>query len=407
VLTRTRDPKSLRLRNAQTPQVSARMMQLSNNCRFVQILAFAIGVGAAAPGFADNTPQAPSDPTPAHAEASPDSTPDEPSTASAETAPAEAIPAHAEASPDSTPDEPSAASAETAPAEATPAHAEARADAAPVEANPSITLKASVWRTKPGIVFLKTPIGLLTLSSKTTLKDFLASQEVFFWIHDAHLAVEIRKRSDNSLVHRYLSGPFKRSGNDESKLLLWTPEGERSFDFGAHVRRLTALREDNPVTVEVDDTGAVIGVHDLQFDLQIGQIPSGASDAQLLLTGTVSKLKSNFIFFRTPVGVVNVNAKIGIKDAKVGQTLTLRIHRRNVVADLATPDTASSVRRFVTGPLEFASPDRAGVRLWTPEGEQVYPTDRGKPALAGLKEGRPITVVLDGQGEVVEFHRPN
>jgi hypothetical protein len=183
-------------------------------------------------------------------------------------------------------------------------------------------LKGLLWRTKPGIVFLKTPIGLLTLSSKTTLKDFRASHNVSFWIHDAHLAVDIRNRSDGSLVHRYLSGPFTRHDGSENKLWRWTPEGDKSFDFGAHERPLSALREGNPVTVEVDEKGTVIGVHDLQFDLQIGQIPAEGSDAHLLLTGTVSKLKSNFIFFRTPIGVINVNAKIGIKDAKVGQTLT-------------------------------------------------------------------------------------
>jgi hypothetical protein len=47
------------------------------------------------------------------------------------------------------------------------------------------------------------------------------------------------------------------------------------------------------------------------------------------------------------------------------------------------------------------------VRLWTPDGQQTYPTDRGKAALAGTKEGSPITVELNGQGHVVEFHRPN
>jgi hypothetical protein len=343
------------------------MTQFSNSRWLFQILAFAVVVGAAAPGFADDEPQAPNDPTPVQSEASADSVLDEPS----------------------------------------PVQSEAGAESAPVEANPSITLKASVWRTKPGIVFLKTPIGLLTLSSKTTLKDFLASQNVFFWIHDAHLAVEIRKRSDDSLVHRYLSGPFKRNGDGGNKLLLWTPDGERSFDFGAHERPLAALGEGHPVTVEVDDTSAVIGVHDLQFDLQIGQIPPSGSDAHLLLTGTVSKLKSNFIFLRTPVGIVNVNTKIGIKNAKVGETLTLRIHRRNVMADLSTPNTASSTRRFLTGPFEFASPDRAGVRIWTPDGEQTYPTERGKTALAGLKEGSLITIEFDGHGEVLEFHRPN
>ncbi len=328
---------------------------MTGHRRFFQVLALAGFVCSATPGFADDEPRSPDNTTPAQSDA----------------------------------------------------RAETVTDPARIEANPSITLKASVWRTKPGIVFLKTPIGLLTLSSKTTLKDFLASQDIFFWIHDTHLAVEIRKRSNHSLVHRYLSGPFKRSGHGENTLLRWTPEGERSFDFGAHERLLAGLPEGNPVTVEVNDNSTVIGVHDLQFDLQIGPIASGESDAQLLLTGTVSKLKSNFIFFRTPVGMVNINAKIGIKGAKVGQTLTLRIHHRNMVADLAAPNTRSPARRFLTGPLEFASPDHAGIKLWTPDGEQIYRTDRGKSALAGLREGNLITIELNGQGEVVEFHRSN
>jgi len=273
--------------------------------------------------------------------------------------------------------------------------------------NPSIILKGLLWRTKPGIVFLKTPIGLLTLSSKTTLKDFRASHDVSFWIHDAHLAVDIRNRSDGSLVHRYLSGPFERHDGADNTLWRWTPEGDKSYDFGAHERPLAALREGNSVTVEVDEKGAVIGVHDLQFDLQIGQIPAEGSSAHLLLTGTVSKLKSNFIFFRTPIGVINVNAKIGIKDAKVGQTLTLHMRHRHVVADLAAPNTTAVTRRFVTGPLAFVSPDRAGIRLWTPDGEQVYPTDRGKATLSGVREGSPITVELTGDGTVVDFYRLN
>jgi len=134
-------------------------------------------------------------------------------------------------------------------------------------------------------------------------------------------------------------------------------------------------------------------------------VPATGSDAHLLLTGTVSKLKSNFIFIRTPVGVVNVNAKIGIKKAKVGQTITLHMHRHHVVADLSALSESSPGRRFVTGPLEFATPDHSSVRLWTPDGEQTFPTDRGKAALDGLKEGSPITVELNEEGIVVGYHR--
>jgi len=273
------------------------------------------------------------------------------------------------------------------------------------ESNPSITLKGSVWRTKPGIVFLKTPVGLLTLSSKTTLKDLRGSQEVSFWIHGASMAIDIRKRVDGSLVHRYLSGPF--TTGEDKQLPRWTPEGNRPFHYGTHDAQLAGLHQGDPVTVEVDDTGTVIGVHDLQFDLQVGQVPASGSQAHLLLSGTVSKLKSNFIFFRTPVGVINVNAKIGIKNAKVGQTMTLHVHQQHVVADLSASQTAAPAHRFVTGPLEFATPDRTSVKLWTPEGEQTFSAEQGKSALAGTKDGGLITVELDAKGAVVGFHRFN
>lgn len=275
-----------------------------------------------------------------------------------------------------------------------------------MDVNPSIRLTGRVWRAKPGIVFLKTPIGLMSLSSKTTLKTLPASQEVSFVIHEDHVVVDLVRRTDGTLAHRYLTGPFKRDSGDSAKLVRWTPEsGEKAFHLGAYERVLASRKEGEPVTVEVDGTGTVIGVHDLQFDLQIGQVATNGAKAHVLLTGTISKLKSNFIFFRTPIGIVNVNTKIGIKNAKVGQALTLHMHDHHVVADLSASIDSALVRRFVTGPLEYADPDRTTVRLWTPEGEQTYPTDLGKPALNGAREGTPITVELGGQGDVIEFHR--
>lgn len=274
------------------------------------------------------------------------------------------------------------------------------------DVNPSIRLTGRVWRAKPGIVFLKTPIGLMSLSSKTTLKTLPASQEVSFVIHEDHVVVDLVRRTDGTLVHRYLTGPFKRDSGDGTKLVRWTPEGgEKAFHLGAYERVLASRKDGESVTVEVDGTDTVIGVHDLQFDLQIGQVATPGSTAHLLLTGTISKLKSNFIFFKTPIGIVNVNTKIGIKNAKIGQTMTLHMHNDSVVADLAASSNSALIRRFITGPLDFATPDRTNVRLWTPEGEQTYPTDLGKSALNGAREGTPITVELDGQGDVVEFLR--
>ena len=217
----------------------------------------------------------------------------------------------------------------------------------PVTINPFIKLRGSVWRTKAGIVFLKTPIGLLTLTSKTTLKDLKASQEVHFWVHERHSIVEIRKRADGSLVHRYLSGPMT-SGTDAPRTLhWWGPDGDQTVYVGSQEERLTGYREGDPLTVEVDETNTISGVHDLQYDLQVSQTPPAGADVQLLLSGTVSKLKSNFVFFRTPVGLVMLNSKIGIPRVKVGQPLTLHIDHEHVAvtslpAETPTPRRSAS-----------------------------------------------------------------
>jgi hypothetical protein len=220
----------------------------------------------------------------------------------------------------------------------------------PVTIDPFIQLRGSVWRTKAGIVFLKTPIGLLTLTSKTTLKDLKASQEVRFWVHERHSVVEIRKRADGSLVHRYLSGPMT-SGTDAPRTLRWWgPDGDQIVHIGTQEERLIDYHEGDPLTVEVDDTNTITGVHDLQYDLQVGQAPPAGADVQLLLSGTVSKLKSNFVFVRTPVGLVMLNSKIGIPRVKVGQPLTLHIDHEHVTVTFPSTETPTPRRRASSTP---------------------------------------------------------
>ncbi len=214
----------------------------------------------------------------------------------------------------------------------------------PAAIDPFIELRGSVWRTKAGIVFLKTPVGLLTLTSKTTLKDLKASEEVRFWVHERHSIVEIRKRADGSLVHRYLSGPMT-SGTDAPKTLRWWgPGGDQTVQVGAQEARLSNYREGDPLTVEVDETNTISGVHDLQFDLQVSQTPPAGADVQILLSGTVSKLKSNFIFVQTPIGLVMLNSKIGVPRVKVGQPLTLRIDHEHVTVTLSPTETPTPQR---------------------------------------------------------------
>ena len=224
----------------------------------------------------------------------------------------------------------------------TPVPIQAPADRVMVD--PFIQLRGSVWRTKAGIVFLKTPIGLLTLTSKTTLKDLKASQEVSFWVHERHSVVEIRKRADGSLVHRYLTGPMTSGTDEPGTLRWWGPDGDLTIHVGAYEERLTDYHEGDQLTVEVDETNTISGLHDLQFDLQVSQAPPAGADVQVLISGTVSKLKANFVFIRTPVGLVMLNSKIGVPRVKVGQPLTLHIDDEHVTVTLTATEAATPRR---------------------------------------------------------------
>jgi hypothetical protein len=146
------------------------------------------------------------------------------------------------------------------------------------------------------------------------------------------------------LVHRYLSGPMP-SGADVSKTLRWWgPDGDQTVHVGTQEERLAEYREGDPLTIEVDETNTISGVHDLQFDLQVSQAPEASADVSLLLSGTVSKLKSNFVFVRTPIGLVMLNSKIGVPHVKVGQPLTVHIDREQVTVTVRSPETATPNR---------------------------------------------------------------
>lgn len=307
------------------------------------------------------------------------------------------------------PDDPESASPAIEPSEigsestASASNGEAAATESP--ADPSVRVTGAVWRTKPGIVFLRTPIGLLSLSSKTGLRDIRGSHQITLWVNGQAVAVDIRQRANQALIHRYLSGPLRFATPDQTDILLWTPEGEQSFSLGAHAKKAASRKEDAPITVEVDERGHVRGIHDLQFDLQISHAPNASSPIQIALKGTVSKLKSSYVFMNTPLGVVTVSKNTGVRNAKVGQEMALWVHDDTVVIDLSQNGTPDASRRFVTSRLTYASQDKTELSLWTPEGEQTFPTNDEKKALSNVREGSPITIEFNHQGGVVGIRR--
>ncbi len=273
--------------------------------------------------------------------------------------------------------------------------------------SPSIKLRGSVWRMRPGIVFVKTPIGLMTLSSKTGLRDLRGSHEIYFFANGPDVGVDIRRRADGSLAHRYLMGPLRFASPEKKEIKLWTPEGEKSLALAGLTEQIGTMPEQAPVTVEVDEAGSVLSTQDLQYDLQVSAVPHESTDTYIYLKGTVTKLKSNFIFCRTPLGIVPVSSKTGVRNAKVGQEMTLWADGGNVAVDLASPGAATPSRRFITSRLAFADGGKTAVSIWTPEGRRTFSADHAKAALSRTREGALITLELNENGSIVEIRTPN
>ncbi|WHZ16893.1 MAG: hypothetical protein OJF52_003743 [Nitrospira sp.] len=305
--------------------------------------------------------------------------------------------------------------AETIVSDVEPAPAAEQGESAAAEAvepadapiSPSVQLSGSIWRSKPGIVFLQTPIGPLSLSSKTTLRDIRGSQKITLWIHGSTTVIDIREKGAGTLVHRYVTGMPNFSSPEKKAVTLWTPDGEQSFTLGAFETKIAGRPDHLPFTVEVDGSGAVRGLHDVQFDLQVNQIPRTPAQVRMLVNGTVSKLKSNYVFLKTPLGIVTVSGKTGVRNAKVGQEMSVWIQERYVAIDLYQDGLTTPSRRFLSGPLTYASAEHDRLTLQTPEGEQSVPLRPRPASLAALKEGMPITVELDQQGALIDIRRVN
>ncbi|MGZ8367098.1 MAG: hypothetical protein ACXWWG_12370 [Nitrospira sp.] len=273
--------------------------------------------------------------------------------------------------------------------------------------SPSVEISGSIWRSKPGIVFLQTPIGPLSLSSRTTLRDIRSSQKITLWIHGATTVIDIRERGAGTLVHRYVTAMPNFASAEKNTVTVWTPDGEQTLALGAFGAKIAGRPDHLPFTVEVDRSGTVRGLYDVQFDLQVNQIPRTASQLHLLLNGTVSKVKSNYVFLKTPLGIVTVSGKTGVRNAKVGQEMSVWIQERHVAIDLYHDGLSTPSRRFLSGPLAYASGEPNQLIMQTPEGEQSIPLTQRPAALAALKEGSPITVELNQQGELVDIRRIN
>lgn len=130
------------------------------------------------------------------------------------------------------------------------------------------------------------------------------------------------------------------------------------------------------------------------------------SGYHLALHGQVTKIQSGVVFVKTPVGQYTINAKTAPADAAVGDEVTLWLNDENMVIDHhGQHKNKAGAHRLLTGKLVYAGLTKKEIKLWTPEGEKVFPLDRMEVKTKPIAEGSKVTVELDESGTVIDLKK--
>lgn len=297
-------------------------------------------------------------------------------------------------------DEPADTADGQAPAGATP-------DEQLVEAQPPSHMKLTgrIWRAKSGFAFARTPVGTLTLFSKEGLRHVKPGQWVTVWTHGSNIVVDIFNKGDQAPLHRFITAVAVYDSPDRSRLFLWTPEGGMTVDVTQQEGVLLSMEDGTPLTVRLDQSGKIVDAPQVNVDIQISNGTKKREGTHMKLAGTVSRVKAGFAFIDTPIGALTLSRSTGLRDAKVGQEVTVWLNDQHLVIDVRQKGDPAPNQRFITSTVVYASKDKREIRLWTPEGEKIFQLPSSKRARRPLREGTPVTIQLNGSGEVIDVRK--
>lgn len=276
-----------------------------------------------------------------------------------------------------------------------------------VERDPPSHMKLTgrIWRAKSGFVFVRTPVGTLTLFSKQGLRHAKPGQWVTVWTHDSTVVVDVFNKGDKAPRDRFITTLPVYGSPDRTSLTLWTPEGGMTVDLTQPGNALPDLQDGTPLTVRLDQSGKIVDAPQVNVDIQISNGTRKREGTHMKLAGTVSRVKAGFAFIDTPIGALTLSRSTGLRDAKVGQEVTVWLNDRHLVIDVRQKGEPAPNQRFITSTVVYASEDKREIKLWTPEGERIVQLPSGKTAPRPLREGTPVTIQLNGSGEVIDVRK--
>jgi hypothetical protein len=128
------------------------------------------------------------------------------------------------------------------------------------EVRAQVKLSGTVSEIRPGLIFLTTSIGQLSLSNKLGPRNAQVGDEVTMWVNGDKVVIDVHQKDGDASIHRYITGNLTYVSDRKNEVTFWTPEGEKIFRVDQTANTFKGLDEGSPITVELNDAGSIIHV---------------------------------------------------------------------------------------------------------------------------------------------------
>ena len=132
---------------------------------------------------------------------------------------------------------------------------------------------------------------------------------------------------------------------------------------------------------------------------------AGKKATRMKVDGTVSKVQTDQVTVKTSWGQMVISSATAPKNLKVGEEVEMQVNENNAVIDVHRKGDKGHAHRYITGNLVYVGKMKKEIKLWTPEGEKVFPLERLEVKTGGIEEGALVTVELNEAGTVIDLHR--
>jgi hypothetical protein len=272
---------------------------------------------------------------------------------------------------------------------------------------PETRMKVSgvVSKVQDDRITVKTSWGQMSISASSGPANLKVGEEVEMQVNEGNIVIDVHRKGEPSHGHRFVVGKLIYAGKTKDQIKLWTPEGEQVFPLERMEIKTKPIEEGSPVIVELNEAGSVIALRESPtVDMSFDEHPHTKSGDQITVNGVVTKIQSGVIYVKSPFGQYTISANTAPADAEVGDEVTLWLNEENMVIDHhGKHKNIQGAHRMISGKLIYAGKTKKEIKLWTPEGEKVFPLERMEVKTKPIPEGSSVVVELNEDGKVIDL----